>query len=150
MAKKKQMSFAAQSKEERKKVRKNLGSLKQLTVQPKTRQRYEAGLDAFFAYLQREGLSLPKRRDQMDPLVSDYLEYLWSEGEGRAAAGNFLAALQDSQPKLRGALPGSWRLMKTWSINEVPQRAPPLSEAILDAMMGWAILPDWGIKPSSH
>ena len=132
--------MGALSKEERKKVRKNLGSLKQLTVQPKTRERYSSGLQSFFQYLKREGLELPTKRDHMDSLVSDYLEHLWSEGEGRATASTFLAALQDSQPKLKGCLPGAWRLMKAWSVNEVPQRAPPFSEAVLNAMIGWSIM----------
>ena len=120
------MSTRCPSKEERKKIRKNLGSLKQLTVQPKTKERYQTGLTLFFKFLAREGLSLPEKREEMDGLVSDYLEHLWSEGEGRATASNFLAALQDSQPKLKGALPGAWRLMRTWSTQEVPQRAPPI------------------------
>ena len=29
--------------------------------------------------------------------------------------------------------------MKTWTTNEVPNRAPPLTEAVLRAMVGWAI-----------
>jgi hypothetical protein len=76
----------------------------------------------------------------MDDMVSDYLEFMWSEGEGRAAASTFLAALQDAEPKLKGHLPGSWRLMKTWVANEVPSRAPPMSESVLRAMVGWAVL----------
>eukprot|EP00435_Cladocopium_sp_Y103_P048031 s1613_g14.t1 len=130
------------SKEERKKVRKTMGSLKHLTVQPKTRQRYSEELQHFFSYLRGEGLRLPSRRDAMDSLVSDYLEFLWSQGEGRAMASTFLAALQDSDPKLKGCLPGSWRLMRTWVANEIPQRAPPLSDSVLRAMVGWAIMHD--------
>jgi len=99
-----------------------------------------AGMQAFFQYLGRESLTPPTKRDHMDALVSDYLEHLWSEGEGTATASNLLAALQDSQTKLKGAVPGAWRLMKTWSINEVPQRAPPLSEGVLNAMIGWSIM----------
>ena len=116
-----------------------MGSLKSLTVQPVTKARYQAGLDAFFQYLKHEGLQLPRKRDALDDVVSDYLEYLWSEGEGRATASNFLAALQDFDPKLRGKLPGSWRLMRTWSTNEIPSRAPPLTLEILKAMVGWAV-----------
>ena len=51
---------------------------------------------------------MPKRRDAMDTLVtlvSDYLEHLWSAGEGRAVASNFLAALQDFDPKLKEPTP---------------------------------------------
>ena len=129
----------AHTKEGRKQLRATLGSLKSLTVQPQTRIRYKEGLDRFFNYLRTEGLVLPKKRDAMDDLVGDYLEFLWSEGEGREVASNFLAALQDFDPKLRGALPASWRLMKTWTTHEVPNRAPPLTEPILKAMCGWGV-----------
>jgi hypothetical protein len=40
----------------------------------------------------------------MDNLVSDYIEHLWSEGEGRALASTFLAALQD-RPKAERSSP---------------------------------------------
>ena len=76
----------------------------------------------------------------MDNLVSDYLEYMWAQGEGRASASTFLAALQDFDPKLKNNLPGSWRLMKTWSTHETPSRAPPMTEPVLRAMVGWAVL----------
>ena len=139
MAKSKNQVKATRTKEGRKQVRKNLGSLKSLTVQPVTKKRYQESLDLFFKYLRREGLSLPKKRDDIDALVSDYLEFMWSEGEGRAMASTFLAALQDFDPKLKHMLPGSWRLMRTWTTHEVPSRAPPLTESILHAMVGWAV-----------
>ena len=63
-----------------------MGSLKQRTVQPRTRARYSAGLDAFVLYLERGGLALPTKREDMDGIVSDYLEFLRSEGESRATA----------------------------------------------------------------
>ena len=83
----------------------------------------------------------------MDALVGDYLEFLWGEGEGRAKASNFLAALQDFDPKLRGLV--SWRLMKAWTTNEVTNRAPPLTEAVLKAMAGWSFFnehPTFGLS----
>ena len=66
------------------------------------------------------------------------LSFLWGEGEGRATPSNFLAALQDYDPKLKHLPPLSWRLMKAWSTNEVPVRAPPLTEPVLRAMIGWS------------
>ena len=139
MVKKVKVSQGACSKEERRKVRKQLGTPKSLTVQATTKARYSAGLQNFFDFLKKENLELPRQRDHMDPLVSDYLEYLWAQGEGRATASNFMAALQDYMPKLKHNLPGSWRLMKTWTTHEVPSRAPPLSESVLQAMVGWAV-----------
>ena len=127
------------TKDERKKVRKNLGSLKSLTVLPQTKRRYDEALQRFYAYLKKEKISLPTKRDKMDDLVSDYVEFLWSEGEGRATASNFLAGLQDLDPKLKGSLPSSWRLMKTWTTQEIPNRAPPLTFPIVKAMVGWCI-----------
>ena len=139
MGKKTATIAEARTKEDRKKVRKSMGSLKSLTVQPQTKKRYQQGLEQFFAYLKREELSLPKRRDDLDRVVGDYLEFLWAEGEGRATANNFLAALQDFDPKLKGHLQISWRLMRTWTANEIPNRAPPLTEKVLKAMVGWAV-----------
>ena len=138
MVKKKVVVREDRDKEGRKKIRKDLGTLKSLTVQPRTRARYAKGLDLFFDYLKKAGVALPKKREKMDDLCADYLEYLWAEGEGRASASNFLAALQDHDPKLRGMLPSSWRLMKTWTTHEVPNRAPPLPEPVLRAMVGWS------------
>ena len=136
MGKKGTKIVEARTKEERKKVRKTLGALKSLTVQPKTKIRYQESLDRFFNFL--SGESLPKKKDALDDLVGDFLEYLWSEGEGRSSGSNVLAALQDFDPKLRGHLPSSWRLMKTWTTQEVPNRAPPLPESVVHAMAGRA------------
>ena len=74
----------------------------------------------------------------MDPLLCEYLEHLWSSGAGRAQACDTLAGIQDIQPNLRHELPGAWRLLKTWAVNEVPCRAPPLPEHVVMAMVGWA------------
>ena len=142
MAKKGMKIAEGQSKASRKAERKKLGSLKSLTVLPKTRQKYQKGLEDFFAFLRYEGLRLPRKRDHMDDLVADYLEHLWSEGEGRASASNCLAALQDFDPKLRGNLPMSWRLIKAWNTHEIPARAPPLTDAVLKAMVGWSFFHD--------
>eukprot|EP00435_Cladocopium_sp_Y103_P046052 s66_g13.t1 len=93
----------------------------------------------FYSFLQLNKLDLPRERSQMDGLLCDYLEHLWAMGEGRALASDTLAALQDASPKLRGAIPGAWRLLKTWQVNEIPCRAPPLPERVLQALAGYFI-----------
>lgn len=57
---------------------------------------------------------------------------------GRGQACDTLAGLQDLQPNLRGHLQGAWRLLKAWSVNEIPNRAPPLPEHLVLALTGWA------------
>ena len=119
--------------------RQQLGTLRQLTVQPNTRARYTQAVDEFLQFLRHNSISSPSKRDRLDPLVCDFLEYLWASGSGRAKGSDCVAGLQDQDPKLRGQLPGAWRLLKTWGINEIPNRAPPLPEHVLLAMVGWSI-----------
>lgn len=127
------------TKEERAKVRKNLGSLRSLTVQPKTKQRYENARAKFYQFLRDSQLSLPTKREALDGLLCDYLEFLWTTGEGRGLASDTVAALQDHDPRLRGHLLGSWRLLKAWHMNEIPNRAPPFPEVVLHSLVGWAL-----------
>ena len=126
------------TKEDRKKQRQALGPLRGLTVSEKTQQRYTQARSKFYDFLSHNGLELPHRRDKFDPLLSEYIEHLWSEGEGRGLASDTVAGLQDLDPKLRGQLPQTWRLLKTWHVQEVPNRAPPLLETALFAMVGWS------------
>ena len=123
--------------------RRKLGSLRELTVQPATKRRYAAATEGFFRYLRSANLTLPTQKAKLDALVSDYVEFLWITGAGRAQAADTLAGLQDLQPELRNHLPSSWRLLKTWAINEIPARAPPLPEHVVHAMAGWAFFKGW-------
>eukprot|EP00438_Fugacium_kawagutii_P033040 Skav233495 [mRNA] locus=scaffold5081:59211:60287:+ [translate_table: standard] len=118
--------------------RRRLGTLRDLTVQPATKRRYTLATQAFYSFLKDEGLELPTSKPKLDELVCDYLEHLWSTGAGRGQANDTVAGLQDLQPNLRHHLPGSWRLLKTWAVNEVPCRAPPLPDHVVKAMAGWA------------
>jgi integrase len=124
--------------QERAKRRQQLGSLHSLTLQPATRRRYDKATEDFFSFLRKEKLVLPTKKEQLDPLVCDYLQHLWSTGVGRGQANDTVAGLQDIQPNLRHHLPGAWRLLKTWAVNEIPNRAPPIPEQVVQAMAGWA------------
>ena len=55
-------------------------------------------------WLAGEGLTLPKRVQAMDAIVSDYLEFLWATGESKSTANNTLAALQDKNQVSSAAL----------------------------------------------
>ena len=120
-------------------MRKQMGSLRSLTVQPVTRARYAQAKESFYEWLRTENLVLPASAYQLDLTVSDYLESLWAKGHGRTSGSNILAALQDAEPHLKGKLKSSWRLMKTWVTHEVPNRAPPLTLDQLHTLVGYAI-----------
>lgn len=138
MGKVKGRLLEAPSKEQRQKDRQKLGSLKSLTVSSKTRVRYEKAREKFYAFLRENDLKLPRKRELLDGLLAEYIEHLWSSGEGRALGADTIAGLQDIDPKVKGHLQASWRLLKTWGINEIPNRAPPLPEQAVLAMTGWA------------
>ena len=108
-------------------------------MQPSTRLRYDKALNRFLSFLKAEGLQLPTKREQLDPLVMEYIEHLWFSGEGRGLAANTLASLQDHDAKIRGHLPGAWRLVKTWVTHELPNRAPPIPEVVLHSVVGWGL-----------
>ena len=112
-----------QTREDRQKVRKQLGSLRSLTVSEKTRSRYDVASSKFFGWLDENELTLPRKREQLDGLLAEYIEHLWTDGAGRAQACDTLAGLQDRDPKLKGHLQLSWRLLRTWSTNEIPKQS---------------------------
>ena len=129
--------------------RRQLGSLRELAIQPSTKKRYDKALDKFFEFLRFEGISLPKQRTKMDDLLADYLEHIWSSGEGRALASDTVASLQHMEPHLKGCLISSWRLLKVWAQNEMPNRAPPFPEVVVHAMVGRALFledPDFALS----
>ena len=78
-----------------------MGSLRSLTVQPATKRRYNSAVDKFLQFLHHEKMELPRERLKLDQLTSEYLEHLWSQGEGRALASDTIAGLQDADPRLK-------------------------------------------------
>ena len=128
----------AKTKRERVQTRKQLGSLKSLTVQPATKARYEKARAGFYRFLKKEGLAIPASREKLDDLLADYLEHLWSSGQGKGVASDTVAGLQDLDPKLRGSLQVCWHLLKAWASHEIPNRTPPFPEVILHALAGRA------------
>lgn len=123
-------------KEERAHTRQSLGTLQDLAVQPKTRKRYNEAREKFYTYLRHNDLTIPTQTLAFDELVADYIEHLWSTGEGRALASDTVAGIQDAAPHVKGKLQVTWRLLETWHVNEIPCRAPPLPEDCLFAMLG--------------
>lgn len=140
MGKAKKAVLEGRTREERIEQRKQLGSLHSLAVQPNTKKRYDNATSKFFDFLRFEGITLPKQKAKLDDLLTEYIEHLWSSGEGRALASDTVAGLQNLEPHLKGSLLASWRLLKVWNQNEMPNRAPPFPESVLQALVGQALL----------
>lgn len=105
--------FERRSKEQGKQQRQALDALRSLTFHDKTHQRYLKARNLFCDFLTENWLKLPTRREALDTLVAEYVEFVWQEREGRALALDTVAGLQDADPKLKGHLQLTWRLLKT-------------------------------------
>ena len=127
----------AVDKQERIKRRKGLGKLADLVIQPPTATRYEKALKKFFGYLQQQKQHIGDSHLAVDQQLSNYLEFLWEEGEPLSLAGDTISAVQHHQPSLRKRLSGAWRLYKAWQQRELPARPPPFTIETLQVLLGW-------------
>ena len=113
--------------------------MKSLTIQPRARVRYDRAKDRFYQFLSDNHLEIPRRKHALDDILCEYLEHLWATGEGRGLASDTLASIQDTIPGIRGNIPGAWRLLKTWHVREIPNRAPPFPEKVVKSLVGYFI-----------
>eukprot|EP00959_Pyramimonas_sp_CCMP1952_P050866 1062558-Pyramimonas_sp.AAC.1 len=77
--------------------------------------------------------------DDADGLVAGFLEKLWAEGAGIAAASNTIAGVAFFCPSLRRKLDLSWSLLRTWRRQEPAARVLPLTAELAGGMAGYAI-----------
>lgn len=116
--------------------RRALGTLRSLVIKPSTIVRYEKAFRLFLAFLLSQKVALAHNLLVLDDQVQCYLENLWEDGESLSLAGDTLSSLQYFQPSCKRNLPGSWKLLKTWQVHELPSRAPPFTWPTLLVFLG--------------
>eukprot|EP00971_Amphidinium_carterae_P193788 3845064-Amphidinium_carterae.2 len=112
------------------------GSLNELAITSKTRQRYAQAARAFFLWASEANVNWERSIHALSDAVAAYLEYLWSAGLPKGQAGNLLAALQHEVPRLRGELREGWRLYSVWNRVELATQAEPLPLEVWEACVG--------------
>ena len=135
------------SKAERKRERQKIGALSAQRVSKQTNERYKVSLHAVatFAGMSPEALlSL----ENLDQVMSNYIERLWEDGDPKTMASYSLASLQFHKPQLKGALRQSWQLLSLWSKLEQPRRATPMDPKLLLAFAG--VFQKWGWQSLAH
>ena len=93
-----------------------------MVIGSRTQVRYEKAVLIFFSFLMNVGIELPDTIMELDALVEKLMESFWQEGESRALVADIICGLQHMIPAVRGGLKSSWRLLKTWQANELPNR----------------------------
>ena len=127
------------SKYERRKERASLGKLRDRLLSPRTLTNYKSSTRLFLHYCSIQGFPSSTTPATVDIRLCEYIEHCWEEGETRNLPANARSGLMHFIPSLRGALPGSQRLLAAWSKNELPNRAAPLPIKFLMALVGCAI-----------
>ena len=82
------------SRQTRRELRAKLGPLKKRLVAPQTKVLYDGALWVFQAWLQAEMRRLPHQEEDLPPLLEEYAETLWQEGESKAELANLLSAME--------------------------------------------------------
>ena len=131
------------SRQERRTLRAKLGPLKQRQVAPQTKVLYDGALWVFQAWLRAERRKLPREEQEMPPILEEYAETLWQEGESKADLANLLSAIELAEARLKPVTRSAWRLYGVWKKNEMTPRCTPIRLRWLKAMAGFAVKRGW-------
>ena len=131
------------SKGERKRERKELGTLQQLVVQKSTFTRYLTAVSRFLDFLKMQGYPYPSGFAKLDLKVCEFIETLWQEGEPKAYASDTISGLGHFIPSCKRFLVGSWRLHGSWSRAELPDRALPFTPLMAYGLAQMAFNKGW-------
>ena len=66
-----------------------------------------------------------------DLSLVEWVEHMWHEDESKSLANDTGSAVLQKIAQLKGHLHGSQRVLRAWSNNELPNRAPPLPTKFL-------------------
>eukprot|EP00438_Fugacium_kawagutii_P003218 Skav200446 [mRNA] locus=scaffold1922:124146:126289:- [translate_table: standard] len=109
-------------------------SLTNLSITEKTRLRYLSALGRLLPFLEQH-----PDPQTYDSVICEWIEYQWARGEALAHIADSLSRLQFYWPALKGCLRLSWRMFRNWRRIEAPARAPPITPAIVAAMVVLAV-----------
>eukprot|EP00438_Fugacium_kawagutii_P009611 Skav215637 [mRNA] locus=scaffold736:68674:73286:+ [translate_table: standard] len=117
--------------------------LKYAGISERTLKVYQREVGYFFAYLRIHQVSLPGSFARLDSEVAEYVNHLYQEDEPLTKAGWLLSGLKRLYPRLKRELPISQQYYTNWSRSHTPRRAPPLTWAIVQSMVGLCIQQQW-------
>ena len=115
-------------------------TLKSQMVSSGMLERYCTSTEAFMTFAEDRNFQVTEW-DQLDEIVSCWLEHIFHDGEHKTLASDGLAGIQFFIPQALGKLKHSWKLAKVWQKLEPPRRVLPLSSLMVRAMAGaaWAL-----------
>ena len=125
----------AEHKRMRGRVRRRIGKLQDLRVQPQTLINYHKALANFMRWMDACDIGMPSKFEEMDGILQEFIEECWESGDTNNVVGNTLSALTHETPNLKGLLKGSWALLKCWQQHELPNRTLVLLRRQMQSMV---------------
>lgn len=125
--------LAGRSNAERKRRRAGV-RLRDYTVTPSTRRRYEAAVARILPFLEQQS-SL----QDIDGVICDWVELQWTQGQPINLIADCLSGLHFYWPQLKGLIRHAWKMFRSWRRIETPARAPPLTSLLVRAMVARSV-----------
>ena len=126
------------TRENRRQLRAQVGPLRTARVRPRTLSRYVHAVYHFYIFALMYWGAVAPDWESIDRQAQAFLEFIWSEGEGRSLAGDVLSGIQ-CLLNSRRQLPGAWKLLSVWSSLEIPARGPPFLLEVLRGLVKVAL-----------
>lgn len=97
--------------------------------------RYHKQVTNFLNFVTEFKYSIAQWED-LDSMVSEWLEHMFHEGEHKTVASDGLAGLQFYIPQAIGRLKHAWKLARVWQKLEPPRRVLPISPLVILGFAG--------------
>lgn len=98
-------------------------------------ERYSKTVARFLQFVTEFHYHVPTWED-LDSVVSEWIEHMFQDGEHKTLASDGLAGLQFYVPQAIGRLKHSWKLARVWQRLEPPQRVLPISPSVILGFAG--------------
>lgn len=118
--------------------RRRLGTLKSRLVKAKTLERYNKAILAFLLHVQMNRWPLASTLAALDKQMSDYVEHLWFDGEGKSMGNDTISGVQ-YHLNVKSCFYASWKLLGVWKKLELPERALPCPLVLALSLAGLAV-----------
>ena len=112
------------------------GSLQDRRVGPWTLRLYREHAAAFFRWCRAQGYPLPSTCVDFEEVLCVYAEDLYESGDSRRTLAYTLSAVGFFVQSVSRRIPGAWRLHSAWGKCEPPERTPPLTKVMVQAIAG--------------
>ena len=110
------------------------GHIKYVSVTARTIERYKVGCRRFYAWMAREGLSMPNSFEELDFVAGEYVNCFYVDDYPLGWITDFISGMKRLFPRCKRKLETATSYMRNWQKATVRVRALPLSADLVCGM----------------